>query len=569
MQERKHEITAPVKSGLFHQKWKQYLRSGLAAGFSAMAIVSMSGCGGGGSSSVSPPTTTTAPSISSDAKVSVKSGELQGLNLASGVRAFLGVPFAAPPVGNLRWKAPQPVAPWSGTRPAQTLPPTFITSSAPKILYGQTTPWPSGEDALYLNTWVPPAAALPASGKWPVLVWLHGSNSNISDGKHHGANLAAKGIIVVTPQRRTGALANLALPALSAESENKGASGNLDLLDIVAALQWVHDNIDKFGGDPDNVTLGGQSQGSVFSARMQASPLTKGLYKRIFAESGSWLYGTQPDTGIPLATAEAAGTAWMAKFGTLAGTTAAKSVTELRAKTTTELFLVSAGSLPGNTPGSSNIIDYVLPDAVRNLFLAGKQNDVPIYIGYCNEETVGRIITGVTDLATYNSAITAKFGADAPKVLSLYPAFNNRDALSQTVRLNNDYEFGKQMVSWARLQKTKGTSAVYMFKFFRGNSDGAGAIHGRDVNYWLGNLTAPYSDNSYPLVTPADYELSERMMDSLVSWVSTGNPNTKIVTAPQYNQNDEKVIGFDVDVVRSVPLYSAGIGWFIDNASKY
>lgn len=542
------------------------LKHGLAYGLVITTVASMCGCLGGGGDSdkgtETGSTPTTAYAISKEAKVTVAGGEIQGTNLMSGVRSFLGVPFAAPPVGNLRWKAPQPVVAWTGTKATQNYSSACVYRTAPVSLAGQTTAWPTSEDCLYLNAWVPPEASLPASGKWPVLVWMHGANGNNSEARYPGEQLAKKNIIVVTPQRRqAGILSNLALSALSAETENKGSSGNLDMLDMIAALQWVHDNIAKFGGDPDNVTLGGLSQGSVNTARLQASPLTKGLFKRVFAQSGSFLNGTSSDTGTTLSAAQAVGAAWMAKFGTVTGTTAAASVADLRAKATSELFLVSGSSLSGG-------MDYVLPDTVNNLFLAGKQNDVPMYIGYCNDETVSRALSGVTDLATYNTALTGKFGTDAANVFNLYPAFNDTDAVSQALRVNNDYEFGKQMVSWARLQKAKGASTVYMYRFYRGNSVGAGARHGNDVNYWAGNLTAPYSDNTLPYATPADYELSERMMESLVSWVSMGNPSTASVKVPEYNRNDQQVIGFDVNAIAQVPIYK-GVDWFIDNASKY
>jgi para-nitrobenzyl esterase len=514
---------------------------------------SMAGCGGGDDSADTVSPAPTSYAISKEAKVTVAGGEMQGTNLPTGVRAFLGVPYAAPPVGSLRWKAPQPVVPWTGTKATQTNPPAAITSLNPVTLSGTTTPWKTSEDCLYLNMWVPPET-IASAGSLPVMVWMHGGGGNISETRYMGDELAKKGIIYILAARRQGIFSTLALSSLSAETENKGSSGNLDMLDMIAALKWVQDNIAKFGGDPNNVTLSGQSMGSQSVSKLQACPLTKGLFKRVFGQSGSTISGTKANTGVTLATAEANGAAWMAKFGT--GTT----VADLRAKTTAEILAVS-GSLSAG-------FDYILPDTPQNLFLAGKQQDVPMYIGFCRDEATMPAFTGVTDLASYNSKLSTKFGADATAVFNLYPAFSNADAVTQSVRLNNEYDKGKIMVAWASAQKMTGKSPVYMFLFFRGNSSGTGAAHGRDVNYWTGKLTAAYGDNTFPYTTTADYELSSRMMDSLVSWCKTGNPNTAEVSVPEFNAADEKVAGFDERTIATVPIYK-GVDWFVANSNKY
>lgn len=495
--------------------------------------------------------------ISSDAKVTIAGGEIQGLNLSTGVRAFLGVPYAAPPVGNLRWKPPQAVVPWSGTKATQTLPPGAIYSTATVTLNGTNTVLPTSEDCLYLNMWVPPEAKAKAGGL-PVLVWMHGSNGNVSQPRYTSPELAKKGIIYINIARRQGVFANLALAELSAEAENKGSSGNFYMLDMIAGLKWVRDNIAKFGGDPDNVTLSGQSQGSIYTAKLQASPLSKGLYKRIFAESGAPIAGSTKTTIPSLAEMETVGAAWMAKFGTVSGTTAASRVADLRAKTTAEILAVSGSFSSG--------LDYILPDTVQNIFLDGKQNDVPMYIGYTRDEG-GATIAGVTNLATYKSALLAKFGTDYDKVFSLYPAFNDTDALTQALRLNNETAFGLQMPSWARLQKMTGKSPVYLYRFDRANSSGL-VKHGGDVPYWRGMLATAYGDNSLPYQTAGDYDLTNKMMDSLVAWCTNGNPSTADVKVPEFNPNDEKFVCFDVNTITSMPV-SQGVDWFFDNVKKY
>jgi para-nitrobenzyl esterase len=443
------------------------------------------------------------------------------------------------------------------------MPPIAIWSSAPVTLSGMTTPWHTSEDCLYLNMWVPPESTLPASGKWPVYVWIHGSNGDILQTRYLGDELAKKGILYILPARRQGVFAGLALAELSAETENKGYSGNFDLLDEIFALQWVHDNIAKFGGDPDNVTLSGQSGGSRSSARLQASPLAKGLFKRILAQSHTpFTNGTKPRTPTSLADAEGRGAAWMAKFGTVAGTSAAATVAELRGRSTAEILLVSGA--PGALAGG---ICLALPDSEEDIFLAGKQNDVPIYIGSDYDEGNTSPITGVTDLATYNTALSTKFGADASAIFNFYPAFNNADAVTQAKRLNADYTEGIQELAWARLQKMKGKSPVYMWSFRRANSVGE-VRHGWENPYWHGKLTAAYANNTYPYTTAADYQLSERMMDSLVSYCRTGNPNTAYVTVPEYRPSDEKWVAFDAGAIAVVPI-PASVGYFLDNLGKW
>jgi carboxylesterase type B len=190
-----------------------------------------------------------------------------------------------------------------------------------------------------------------------------------------------------------------------------------------------------------------------------------------------------------------------------------------------------------------------------------------MYIGWTRDDTSEAIITGVTDLATYNAALKAKFGTDASAVFNLYPAFNDRDAVTQASRLINEHDKGKYMVSWARLQKMKGKSRVYVYRFDRPDSSGL-AYHTNDVAYWFGNMGAIYGTRYYPFQTAADYELTDRMQDSLASWCKTGNPNTAYVTVPEYNPNDEKLVAFDANAIAAVPI-SAGLKWFINNASKY
>ncbi|MDR3086645.1 MAG: carboxylesterase family protein [Azoarcus sp.] len=528
-------------------------------------MASLAGCmGGGGGDSDDAPPANGGYAVSPEAKVMITGGEIQGTNLSSGVRSFLGVPFAAPPVGSLRWKAPQAVVPWSGTKLTQSNPPAAIYRAAPVTLDGMSTPWTSSEDALYLNMWVP-REAMASVGGLPVLFCLHGNNNNASQARYAGAELARKGLIVIRPQFRQGIFGCLPLDELSAEPENKGTSGKFNVLDVIAGLQWVQDNIAKFGGDPENVTLGYQSVGAYSIIRLQTSPVTKGLFHKIFTETGGLnaVNTYAAESSAPLATAEVAGAAWMAQFGTIAGTTAASSVADLRAKAPAELFLV-----PTTRDVTSGIgTDYLFPKTVSSTFLAGEQHDVPMFVGNCREEAFNAGVSGVTDLATYQAALSAKYASDASTVFNFYPAFNDADAVKMALRLNSDYEW-KCNVEWARLQKTHGKSPVYLYLFYRGHTATAGATHGSAVSYWFGNLTSAYSDNTYPYTTPADYELSDRMMESLTAFCKTGNPGTANLAVPEYDQGDEWHVGFDVGSISTMKI-SPAVDWLIKNSDKY
>ena len=534
------------------------------------SVVPLAGCFGGGggdndnepagsttgTSTTGSSTTSSSYAISSDAKVTVTGGVIQGINMSTGVRAFLGVPYAAPPVGNLRWKAPQPVVPWSGTKSTQTNPPAAIKQSAPLILPAKgNTVYPASEDCLYLNVWTPPEAKAKAGGL-PVLVWIHGGGSNIVEPRYEGDEFAKRGVIKVNIARRQSLFANLALAELSAEPENKGSSGNFEILDMIAALKWVQENIAKFGGDPNNVTIGGQSMGSVYTTSLQATPLAAGLFKRVMGSACYMFKGSNAKTtGTTLAAAQANGAAWMAKFGTVAGTTPAKSVADLRAKTVEELYLVTGTSF------ATEVIDnYVYPDTVQNLFLDGKQSKVPAYTGYVLYDTG---FTTVTDVASYNAYLTQNFGTNASAVFNLYPAFNNADAVNQANRLATERANGMRNVSYARLQ-SRSNSPTYIFRFDRGNSTSpTGAKHSWDINYWHYKLSAAISDGSLPYQTAADYDLSSTMVDSLIAYCTNGNPSTPDLTVPKYDRNDEKMVVLDITTA-SIPV-SAGMDWFAEN----
>ena len=292
--------------------------------------------------------------------VTVDGGQISGTS-EDGVRAFKGIPFAAPPVGALRWKAPQPVVPWTGVRAADTFGAECMQTPYPTGSPYASEPRPISEDCLYLNVWT---TAKPGD-KRPVLFWIHGGAWTRGSGStptYDGAALARRGVIVVTTNYRLGVLGFLAHPELTAESDHH-ASGNYAILDHVAALKWVQKNIAAFGGDPAKVTIFGESAGSWSVNVTQATPLAKGLFRAAIGESGG-----QFARVATLEQAERAGAALGKSLG-------ADSLAALRALPAEKLNGVQAFRTGVNVDG------YVLPQDVRSIFAAKQQSQVPVIVG--------------------------------------------------------------------------------------------------------------------------------------------------------------------------------------------
>ena len=293
-------------------------------------------------------------------QVKVTGGTIQGLVLED-MTVYKGIPFAAPPVGELRWKAPQPVVAWSGVKECQTFAPNPMQGNGEGC----------SEDCLYLNVWTP---AKSPKEKLPVMVWIYGGGfAGGATSYYDGALLARKGVILVSVAYRVGKLGFLSLPELSAENPN-GVSGNYGLLDQIAGLQWVKDNIAKFGGDPDNVTIFGESAGGISVSMLCASPLAKGLFKRAISQSGGSSYpGENMQT---LAVAQEANAAWAkGAFGD------DYTLEQLRAADVKAVMGGFGGS--GGWPVTDG---YVIPDDQYKLYEAGKYNDVDVLIGYNSDE---------------------------------------------------------------------------------------------------------------------------------------------------------------------------------------
>jgi len=441
-------------------------------------------------------------------RVKVEGGVLQGV-VANDLIIFKGVPFAAPPVGDLRWKAPQPVEKWKGVRQA--------TEFAPAPMQGGNPPSGKSEDCLYLNVWTP---AKSAREKLPVMVWIYGggfSFGSTSAPVHNGEHLARKGIVVVSVAYRVGQIGFLAHPELSAESPN-GVSGNYGLLDQIAGLQWVKNNISAFGGDPGNVTIFGESAGGISVSMLCASPLAKGLFHKAISQSGG-SFGPVRSTVYPgenmktLAQAEQDGIEYLKKFN-------ASSIEELR-KVEAEKLIPQGWTLPGGWP----IVDgYVIPGDQYELYEAGQYNDVPALIGYNSDE--GLSFPAGRTPEEFIASVNSRFGPFADTLLKAYPV--GESGIPRSARnLMRDAAFGWHTWSWARLQSRTGKSAVYLYYFdlhpeYPDDSPMAdhGTPHGVDVAYVFMHI-----DPSNPGASESDIEASEMMATYWTNFAKHGDPN--------------------------------------------
>ncbi|MDE1987502.1 MAG: carboxylesterase family protein [Hyphomicrobiales bacterium] len=445
------------------------------------------------------------------AAVQTETGLIQGVR-TNGLTIYKGIPYAAPPVGELRWRAPQPPQSWKGVRKAATFAPACVQTGV--SMPGERPPKIS-ENCLYLNIWTP---ARSASAHLPVMVWIHGggySNGSASMPLYWGDQLARKGAVVVTFGYRLGPFGFLALPALTRESPHH-ASGNYGLLDQIAALAWIKRNIRAFGGDPDCVTIFGQSAGSDAVSILMTSPLAKGLFERAIGQSGGLF---EPLTLAPnylLKNAEQEGEAYEASLN-------AKSLAALRALPADELLKGTAGMI------THPVLDaYVLPESPYDAFVDGKQNDVPLLLG-SNEEEARSLVADLSAVtaSTYDAEIVKHWGALPKPLYDQYPHATDEEARQARLDFERDLRFGWDMWAWARLEATKGKSPVFYYHFthkppFPKGSvyAGWGASHFAELWYMFDHL-----DQEPWRWTAADRQLADTMAHYWVNFARTGNPN--------------------------------------------
>ena len=451
--------------------------------------------------------------------IQLDTGLIRG-EAADGVHAYKGVPFAAPPVGKLRWRPPQPVKPWEGVRACTAFGPSC---PQPKQIVGRDV-GTRNEDCLYLNVWAP---AKPGADKLAVMVWIHGGGHTTGSGSlafYDGQHLARQGVVAVTINYRLGPLGYFAHPLLSKESE-LGVSGNYGMLDQIAALKWVQRNIAAFGGDPGRVTIFGESAGALSVCRLMVSPLAKGLFHRAIAQSGgaqgrnrhlrkAW-YGLEPMEKVGERIAAALGC-----------DQADDVLAALRAKTPEELLEASSPSqgLFGKGIKFGPIIDgWALPDDPADLFKAGKQHDVPFMAGSnADEGTIFLRQLPIRRTFGYRLTVRAMFREHADRLLALFPAQADdqvRDAINRLVTASSFVAPARFLVRSMEPKESK----AYLYHFTRRLPSGPtalyGAFHGLEIAYVFGSFSPKLA------VTAQDRKLSKVMGACWVQFAKTGDPN--------------------------------------------
>jgi para-nitrobenzyl esterase len=493
--------------------------------------------------------------------IKVEGGLISGIPAFGwGVREYRSIPYAAPPVGDLRWRPPQPVIPWQGVRSAQRFAPPCTQQIQPVNgpSWNRSVLEPC-EDCLYLNVWTPASSA---AESLPVMIWIYGGGGTFGyagDPRYDGSVLAKKGVVVVSMNYRVNLFGWFAHPELTAESEHH-ASGNYGSLDQLAAIRWVKNNIAQFGGDPQKITIFGQSGGSRSVNFITASPLSRGLIQGAIGQSHT-TFGRM----TTLKEAEANGV----KFAAAAGKS---SLRELREMTTEGLFAAYTKN-PAGWNGA--VVDgWFLPEDIYTIYSQGKQNDVPLLTGATNDEggslgegegapTGGMAAAGGTaaagaargerggrgaapsTLATYTEWVKRTFGNRADALLKAYPAKNDAEAKTAYHDVYRDINFAGHR-TWARLQATTGKSPAYVYIFSHippnppGNGNNpapyVGAVHSTDWQYIFNNLRLW----DYPW-TDADRRVAEVMSSYWSNFAKNGNPNgPQLVPWPAYNPKDEQ-----------------------------
>lgn len=491
-------------------------------------------------------------------QVKTLNGIVEG-NLQSGIRSFKGVPFAQPPIGELRWKEPQPVKNWIGVRKSDKFGPRAMQ----RALFGDMGFRSNGmsEDCLYLNIWTP--ATSPAQ-RLPVLVYFYGGGLLAGDGsewRYDGESMARKGIVAITVNYRLNVFGFFAHPELTKESPHH-ASGNYGFLDQTAALQWVQQNIAAFGGDPKKVTIAGESAGSFSVSAQMASPLAKNLMAGAIGESGSLLGTFAPAS---LAEAEQAGV----KF---AGMFAASSLAALRSMPANEILEATAKQ--GTPRFGANIDGYFLPKSPLSIYAAGEQAHVPLLVGWNSEEGNYRSILGQnkSTLENYEKAIQGLYGAQSADALKAYNASSDDAVEKVATALASDRFIGYSTWKWSDLQSKTGSKPVYRYMYSRprpsmrseignvvaglaggivkGDSStpklkpATGAVHSAEIEYALGNLPT----NKVYDWQPEDYKVSEIMQAYFVNFIKSGDPNgLGLPVWPAIKSNAVQVMHIDVN----------------------
>ena len=475
------------------------------------------------------------PSFAAD-RVKTANGILESTDAPKdGVRSFKGIPFGQPPVGDLRWREPQPVSNWNGVRKADQFGPRCMQRTSPGSDYWFRSTGMS-EDCLYLNVWTP---AKSGTEKLPVLVYIFGGGFQNGDGsepRYDGESMARKGMVAVSLNYRTNIFGFFVHPELTKESPHH-AAGNYGLLDQVAALRWVRKNIAAFGGDPERVTVAGESAGSISVSALMASPLSRGLMAGAIGESGAMISSLPPQR---LADAEQNGV----RFGTAAG---ANTLAALRAMTAEQIQ--EAVTKVQGLRFSTALDGYFLPKPLTAIFEAGEQAKIPLLAGSNTQEQPARSVLGGGDPTpeTLANAIRKLYGDKADGILRVYAATTTDQVYEAATHLASARFIAHSTWKWTELQMKTGGKPVYRYLYARPRpaylgmpdqpapaaggapsgpgaqqpSGPRGASHSAEIQYAMGNLDL---DKRYSW-EPADHEVSKAMQAYFVNFIKTGNPN--------------------------------------------
>lgn len=473
--------------------------------------------------------------------VRIKNGFLEGNGSRSGVRTFKGIPYAAPPVGELRWQPPQPVSDWPGVRQALR----FGNRGMQKPVFGDMgfRTDSLSEDCLYLNVWTP---AKQKTDRLPVLVYFYGGGLVAGDGsepRYDGESMAKKGIVVLTVNYRLGIFGFFSLPELTSESPHH-ASGNYGYLDQTAALDWVQQNIAAFGGDPRRVTIAGESAGSISVFAQMASPLARGRFSAAIGESGAAIYPTLAP--VSLQDAERRGSQFLNKTGR-------KSLQELRQLPAAQLLDLAYQYEMGNAV--TTVDGYFFPEKPVQLFAQGKQAQVPLLLGWNSAEVPYQAFMGKMEptVENYQKAVRDLYGENSAEIFRLYPFNNQQELIRSATDLASDRFIVYSTWKWADLQSSTCNQQVYRYIFskkkppvtteMQGVTTGlaggisrkssaslekqrvlpaaVGAPHAFEIEYALGNL---HYNHVYSW-TGEDYKVSGIMQDYFANFIKTSNPN--------------------------------------------
>jgi para-nitrobenzyl esterase len=503
--------------------------------------------------------------------VSIDSGKLSGKVLPSGIKAYLGIPFAAPPVRELRWREPQPVKPWKGVYNADRKMPECIQVLRPHNINHYFGEEPTSEDCLYLNLWAPGSAR--AGSNLPVIVFIYGGGNTIGSSgipMYAGEPMAERGAVFVNFNYRVGAMGFMAHPELTAESPHH-QSGNYAYLDAVAALRWIQRNISKFGGDPAKVVISGQSAGAGIVSNLQASPLAKGLFRAVVAMSGNrWGQGGNYPR---LAEAEKTGLKIQEALKV-------NSLDEMRQVPADRILALQEEFQVGARGGAirvggGNLDGYFFPEQPAQLFPDHKFNDVTVVAGFTHDETTNALRTA-KNLEEYKTAAKNLFGNAADEFLKLYPASADAEVkeMGSTAARESGVQRGQRL--WAIEQTKYGKAPAYLFMFSRvhpyisgvkiADQDTAtiGAYHTADVPYWFGTLDALNIIRPTRNWTAYDRELSAKMADCLIALANTGRPETASVHWPVWKPDAEQLIEFG-NSIRVLPMATARLNFMLEH----